>query len=275
MERLTRDLKGIGEDIRNNDVDYILVIEGEERSGKSSLAVQACSIVDPNFNEDKIVFTMAELKEQVRNSKKGDAILVDEGAILLYRRNAMAKEQREILQIIQVIGQYNLFICICIPALTSLEKYIVEHRIKGLLRVTKRGRFFAYNKKKCMKIRKSKFSHKLYYPRPMYKESYRDAKNVVPDIWAAYLRKKKKILDREQFDKEDVTPDKIDLLIKENQKWCAATKAARIGHTNPVTIWQRGRDGIIRTKLSASRVKLYYIPDILDLCVEKAKIIRK
>lgn len=209
MERLTRDLLGIREDLLTKDTDYVMGIEGHEGVGKTTLAIQACKILDPKFNIDSIVLNIDQLKDEIRNSYKAKAILLDEGVLLLYRRNAMVKEQREILQIFQVCRKYNLFLVICIPSITSLEKYIVDYRMKALLKVTKRGRFFAFPKHLLNKIRKSKFSNKLYYPRPLYKESFKSMKRTYPKLWSEYLEKTKKVLDREKFSAKDIKPTRF------------------------------------------------------------------
>lgn len=206
MERLTKDLLGIREDLLTKDTDYVMGIEGHEGVGKTSLGLQACKIVDTKFDENAIILNLEQLKDAIRNSYKGKAIQIDEGVLLLYRRNAMIKDQREILQIFQVCRKYNLFIIICIPSITALDKYMVDYRMKGLLKVTKRGRFFAFSKPLLNKIKKSRFSDKLYYPRPLYKESFKSAKKVCPKLWSAYLEKTKKVLDRERFNSKEIKP---------------------------------------------------------------------
>ena len=154
MELIKKNLDYIRKDIVEKDQDYIMCIEGYEGVGKTTLALHICKYFDSTFNVDRIIFKLDEFKMQVKRAPKGAAILIDEGALVLFSRDAMKGEVRELIRLFTAIRQYNLFICICIPSFSIIDKYIREHRVKGLLKVNMRGRFAAYNKRKILHIHK-------------------------------------------------------------------------------------------------------------------------
>jgi hypothetical protein len=193
MEKIKTNLDFIRKDIVQDDKDYIMCVEGYEGVGKTTLALHICKYIDPTFNVDRIIFNLDDFKMQIKTSKKGNAILIDEGALVMFSRDAMKGEVKELIRLFTAIRQYNLFICICVPRFNIIDRYIREHRVKGLLRVTKRGRFAAYNKQMIDKIHKDKWSSKIIYPRTIFKESFGKFNDM--ELWTAYIKKKGMVLD--------------------------------------------------------------------------------
>ena len=136
----------IGEMIVKNDLDFLLVITGRERIGKSTLALQIASIVDPDFKVDQIVFDIPTLYKKVYELNKGQVVIIDEGATAFFAREAMATDVREGVKLLTVMGERNLFVILCVPNFFIVDKYIRQNRVSALAKVVSRGRFKFFNR---------------------------------------------------------------------------------------------------------------------------------
>lgn len=124
--------------------DHFMIISGPEGEGKSWTALKVCSWIDPGFNHQRICFTYEELIRALRVAEKGQSILIDEGAMSLYSREAMTKTTRILTKVFMIMRQKNLFICICIPNFHLLDSYVRDHRCGTLLQIDRRGYYKAY-----------------------------------------------------------------------------------------------------------------------------------
>lgn len=128
-----------------NDWDHPSVVFGVEGSGKSTLAIQLCSLISPHsFSQEYVCYELSDLIRVLRIVKKGDSILLDEGGMFLFSRNALKSDVIDTIKMFQIIRQKNIHFCICIPNIKFLDTYFRSGRIKTLLRVLGRGRYIAY-----------------------------------------------------------------------------------------------------------------------------------
>lgn len=191
MSKLKEKLKHIVHKVIALNYDYLVVITGDEGIGKTSLALQLCKIVDPNFTAKQAAYNVNQFEELVNSLKPGQALLIDEG-IMAFSREAMTKGVRFIIKTLTKCRKLRLFIVICIPQFSLLDKYIRKHRAKTVIRVVKRGRYFVYNKSKLRKMVKwIEKPYKYKKPKPLFKESFRDCKNVFPELWNDCIAKNK------------------------------------------------------------------------------------
>ena len=121
--------------------DHFTVIVGSEGSGKSTMGMQACSVISPRFSKDNICYEMIDFINNMKHCKPGDSILLDEGAIFLFSRSAMDKDTKRIIQLITLMRQLNLHVCVCIPRFSILDKYVREERVDTLLSIYKQGSY--------------------------------------------------------------------------------------------------------------------------------------
>lgn len=199
-ETLSKNLDIIKHLINNKDYDWLHVVTGVEGTGKSTLATELCVYVDPNFFEkDNVITNITELKTCFRNSEKGTAILIDEGAPMFFSRDSMKKETKEATQLLRGLRGKNCFICICMPDFFALDKYIREHRVGSLSRVVKRGRAWFYSKSKIEKMLTS--SHSVFnknfgkskWTDPNFKHNFPDLDKVTK---TKYLKMKDNIMNK-------------------------------------------------------------------------------
>lgn len=136
--------------------DHVLVITGLEGSGKSTLAIQIACIVDPLFTRQRIPKNRYHFYELVKvkgeHSRKGGAIILDEGNLFFMSREAMSPENKRFLKVIAQCRQANQLIIVCVPKYSTIDGYIREHRVNGLMRITKQGCFIHYNRKGALEV---------------------------------------------------------------------------------------------------------------------------
>jgi excisionase family DNA binding protein len=143
---------------KNNDA--VIVVCGKERIGKSELALRIAYDLNKAsfFNEDgsanvnNIAMNGKEYRYRISKSNKGDVIIFDEAGTSLYTRDAMTPENKMINKKLMVCGYKNLVHLLCLPDYFSIDKMIRKHRIKFLIKVVSKGKFFVYSRKKAMKI---------------------------------------------------------------------------------------------------------------------------
>ena len=156
---LKDNLDGIKNEVLKKDYDGFFVIDGPEGYGKSTLAMQCATYLDPTFNLERTVFTIDQFLEAVETAKKGEAIVFDETMGYLSARGAMSKFNRVLIKVFSEMRSKNLFIFLCIPSFFELDKYPAIHRSVSLLHVYKRGKLTAFNhsSKKALYIYGKKF----------------------------------------------------------------------------------------------------------------------
>jgi len=79
--------------VLKKDFDFVSIIDGREGSGKSVLAQQLASYLDPNFTLDNIVFTSTDFIAKIKDPKvkKGSCIILDEAFNAINSRASMSE----------------------------------------------------------------------------------------------------------------------------------------------------------------------------------------
>jgi hypothetical protein len=136
----------------HKDWDMVLVVDGKEGTGKSTLVSQMACYVDASFNLSRIVFTAPDLKAAIVGAKKYQAVVFDEGYQGLSSRGAMTEVNRMICSMLAEIRQKNLFVFIILPSFFDLDRYVALWRSRALIHVYTskgvRGRFCFFNEKR-------------------------------------------------------------------------------------------------------------------------------
>lgn len=123
--------------VLTKDLDWVVVIDGEEGVGKSVLAQQIAKYLDNNFILDNLVFTADKFIEQIKSTKngKGTAIVLDEAFNAANARASMSEVNRSIAGVATEMRQKNLFILIVLPSFFDLDRYFALWRCKALIHV--------------------------------------------------------------------------------------------------------------------------------------------
>lgn len=138
-------------DLQRKDKDCVLVIDGAEGGGKSTLAFQIGKYVDPTLNLNRVVFNAETFKEAIFKAKKGQCVIFDEAFTGLSSRASLSGINRALVSLMMQMRQKNLFVIIVLPTFFLLDKYVAIFRARALIHVYesggRRGYFKLYNKK--------------------------------------------------------------------------------------------------------------------------------
>lgn len=118
-----------------DDWDFVILVDGMERGGKSVMAMQMAYYCDQTISLDNVCFTTEEFKRAVINAKPFTAIVYDEAFTGLSSRNTMTRINKSLVEMLAEIGQKNLFIFIVCPTFFDLDKYPALWRSKALVHI--------------------------------------------------------------------------------------------------------------------------------------------
>jgi len=192
--------------LTKTDDDVVFIIDGPERSGKSTLATQIAKYVDPSLNIDRICMTPDEFRTAIENAKHGQCIIYDEAFTGLSSRRTLSEVNHIITQMFMEMGQKNLVVIVVLPTFFMLDKYVALFRARGLFHVyrkgTRKGFFMYFNaeRKRLLYLKNYKtMSYKGV--RSNFKGRFL-GKYMVDE--AEYRAKKKKALEEKWTDKREM-----------------------------------------------------------------------
>lgn len=137
-DRLKRNLdKVVIPALTKKDEDYVLIIDGKERMGKSVMATQIARYVDPSFSISRECFSPDEFRNAIMNAKHGQAIIFDEAYGGLSSKSSLSSVNKTMVQLLTECGQQNLLLIIVLPSVFLLEWYMAHSRSRVLIHVQK------------------------------------------------------------------------------------------------------------------------------------------
>ena len=154
-------------DIRFNNFDHVAVIAGGEGMGKTTFAIKMACAIDENFSEENILYGPERLpgllEDLMNNEVKGKVIILDEGNMFLFSREAMSGGNKMMVKLLSICRQLNICLIINVPNFFTIDTYIREHRVKSLTMIYRRGYARVYNSKylKLISVQGSKLKNVL------------------------------------------------------------------------------------------------------------------
>lgn len=150
------------EKLKKHNTDRVYDVDGRERSGKTTWAVQQMGVLDKNAFKDvktflsRIPFTPEEFNEAARSVKNG-VIIFDEAFRGFSSRAALSKTNKMLIQTLMEMGQNNNVVFILLPSFFLLDIYPAMLRSDGLFHIahdarTNLRKFLGYNRKDKNKI---------------------------------------------------------------------------------------------------------------------------
>ena len=121
--------------VEKNDRDFVIVIDGEEGSGKSVLAQQIAKKLDPKFCLENIVFNADQFIDKIKKAKPNSCILLDEAFSASSSRGALTEVNRSMVAVATEMRQRNLYVLIVLPTFFDLDKYFALWRCRALFHV--------------------------------------------------------------------------------------------------------------------------------------------
>ena len=119
--------------VTKKDRDYVLVVDGEEGSGKSVLAMQLAKYLDPKFNLDRVVFNSDGFMKAIKSIPRYSCILLDEAYNAANSRAALTEVNRSMVAVGTEMRQRNLFVIMVLPSFFDLDKYFALWRCRALI----------------------------------------------------------------------------------------------------------------------------------------------
>jgi hypothetical protein len=134
--------------------DAVIMIDGRERSGKSTLGFScAWYLSDTNMTINNLAKDTDDAIKKIESLPDKSILMIDEGSLAFSSKDSMKQEQKKIMKILDVVGQKNLCIIIILPSFFEISKAIACRRSRFLLHVYTdeqliRGRFCYFGEKK-------------------------------------------------------------------------------------------------------------------------------
>lgn len=196
------------------DWDCVIIIDGPERSGKSTLGITIGTYLsNGEIKPENFAAGLNDAIPKIKSLPEKSVLLVDEGSLIFNSKDAMTTHQKQLMKILDVVGQKSLIFIIILPSFFDLNKSIAVRRSKFLLHVYtdksyERGKFSYYNeKKKKMLYEMGKKNFNSYTrPKPSFRGSFT---NFKPEWYDEYLKIKKKSMFETLEFKKEYTPEEI------------------------------------------------------------------
>jgi hypothetical protein len=194
MDYLKWKAEKIAQDLRN-DWDAFIVIDGRERSGKSTLMLWLAMLIDPKFTLDNIVYRGGDLLSKIYRLPKYSVVVHDELGLDAFTRDAMTKTSKELVKAMMVCGDQNKAFIACMPNYWWLDTYLRDHRTTLWIRVTSRqihqNRVRGYAEVRIPT--ENKFGGTPFY---RHEATYR-FNMMLPNVYEAYKHQKQKAIRRQ------------------------------------------------------------------------------
>lgn len=129
---------GIAQEIRfrqSNELDNVIVVDGDEGSGKSTYGLQLCYRIDPTFTPDNICYTLDDMNDILARCKGGETIMLDEAGNMLMNREFAKKGNVEFIKTLQAIRVMRINFIMILPHLSGIDKYIREYKVNQYIHV--------------------------------------------------------------------------------------------------------------------------------------------
>ena len=195
--------------------DGVILIDGLERVGKSTLGITiGYYLAEGNFTVNNICVDNDDAVSKIESFPDKSVLLVDEGSLVFNSKDAMKKEQKRLIKILNVVGQKNMIFIIVLPCFFDLAKQIAIRRSKFLLHCytdnsLARGRFAYFGetaKKFLYVIGKKNFDS---YEKPKRSKNELGRFTDFNPFGQEYLDTKKKSLFSALHEDEKKTKDKV------------------------------------------------------------------
>jgi len=127
------------------DKDFTIVIDGLTGSGKSTLALHLAKKGCTWFKiKEDILFSKEELIDKISNAPPFSYLVLDEAVNLLFKRDFMDRKQKFLLKLLDMCRDKNLCLMFCVPNFWSLDKHLLDGRIKLRIHIARTGFAFMW-----------------------------------------------------------------------------------------------------------------------------------
>jgi hypothetical protein len=122
------------------DKDFPIIIDGLTGAGKSTLAIHLSNKGCKIFKiENDIIFSRDELIKKISEAPRYSYIICDEAINLLFKRDFMSRKQKFVIKLLDMCRDRNLCLILCVPNFWSIDKHILEGRIRLRIHIARTG----------------------------------------------------------------------------------------------------------------------------------------
>lgn len=148
---LKQELEKIKHAVTKKDRDFVMVVDGEEGSGKSVLAMQIAKYLDSRFDLRQLVFNSDQFLDMIKVVPKNSCIVLDEAYAASNARASLSEVNRSMIGVATEMRQRNLYVIFVLPTFFDLDKYFALWRCRALIHVYfnkegGRGRYIIFPK---------------------------------------------------------------------------------------------------------------------------------
>jgi len=189
-------LRVIYKKVTQEDYDEVMVITGDEGTGKSRLMMHIVEwwnsqkgTTKPEEVDECVALDSEQFSNILQEVYKG-AVRVNDEAADISSRGAMSKTNKLFMLVYQLIRGENLFTILVIPSIFDLDTFFRKRRVRHLIHVPTRGRYDFWDKqdlRRMVEMNEGKPFKNYYRVRPTARGSFSDYKGVYLE---RYLEKK-------------------------------------------------------------------------------------
>ena len=122
-------------DLKKRDKDIVLLFDGHEGVGKTTLGIQVGKYIDPTLDVSRIVFGAEDFRDAILKAKQGQVVIYDEAFTGLSARSSLSGVNKILVSLMMQMRQKNLCVIIILPTFFLLDKYVSIFRSKALIHV--------------------------------------------------------------------------------------------------------------------------------------------
>lgn len=187
--------------IQKKGWDAVILIDGKERSGKSTLGMTlAWYLSKKKLTIDNFAKGVEDAKEKIKKLPDKSTLMIDEGSLVFNSKDSRKNTNIQLQKIMDVVGQKNMIFIVILPSIFDLSRSLAARRSLFLLHVFvdeewKRGGFAYYGeeKKEVLYI-EGKKNYNKYTIEPEFVSSF---VKFEPPFNKEYLKLKQDTLMRE------------------------------------------------------------------------------
>ncbi len=135
-------VEALADDMRRNVTDHydnILIVTGQEGSGKSTLSYDIAKAYDPDFDMSKgYIYEYNEFLDRVASGEDlGKTFWMDELTNIASNRDWMREDNKSFIQILEMFRSRCWTLIMCIPHIERVDLYLREYRVRYIINVSK------------------------------------------------------------------------------------------------------------------------------------------
>jgi len=139
--------------IQQKGYDCVILLDGGRRKGKSILGMTIAWILsDCKLTINNFAIGTEDAKEKIKELPDRSLLIVDEGSAVFSSKDALKRELKELIKILDVVGMKEMTFIIILPSFFDLVKPIASRFSRFLIHIytdekLNRGRFAYFGEK--------------------------------------------------------------------------------------------------------------------------------